>query len=62
MKILILKFNLYFYWASAFKAFIASRKNILFRYFIEYAIYKGFLKNVTKADVLIGLKFSNFGN
>jgi len=35
---------------------MASRKNILFRYFIEYAIYKDFLKDVTKINVLISLK------
>ena len=43
-------------WVNALRAFITSRKNILFRYFIEYAIYKGFLKNVTKIDILINLK------
>jgi len=41
---------------------MALRKNILFRYFIEYAIYRGFLEDVTKADILIGLKLNNFGN
>ena len=35
---------------------MASRRNILFRYSTEYAIYGGFLKDVTKADVLIGPK------
>jgi len=35
---------------------MASRKNILFRYSTEYAIYGGFLEDVTKADVFIGLK------
>jgi hypothetical protein len=50
------------YWASALRAFMASRRNILFRYFTEYAIYGGFLEDVTKADVLIGPKLSDFGD
>ena len=35
---------------------MALRKNILFRYSTEYAIYGGFLEDVTKANILIGLK------
>jgi len=41
---------------------MTSRKNILFRYFTEYAIYKDFLKNVTKINILISSKFNNFNN
>ena len=41
---------------------MASRRNILFRYFIEYAIYEDFLKDITKVDVFINLKFNNFDN
>jgi len=59
------KINIYIlkkkiYWASALRAFIALRKNILFRYFIEYTIYKDFLKDITKVDILISLKFKIF--
>jgi len=35
---------------------MALRRNILFRYFTEYAIYGVFLENVTKIDILIGSK------
>jgi len=35
---------------------MASRRNILFRYSTEYAIYEGFLENVTKINVFIGPK------
>ena len=48
--------------ASTFKAFITSRKNILFRYFIEYVIYKDLLKDIIKINILINLKFNNFNN
>jgi len=32
------------------------RKNILFQYFIEYAIYEDFLKDIIKINVLISFK------
>jgi len=35
---------------------MALRRNILFRYFTEYAIYEDFLKDVTKANIFINLK------
>jgi len=46
------------YWASALRAFMALRRDILFRYSTKYAIYGGFSEDITKADVLIGPKLN----
>jgi len=41
---------------------MALRRDILFRYSTEYAIYGGFLEDVTKAGIFIGSKFNVFGD
>jgi len=35
---------------------MALRKDILFQYSTKYAIYRGFLEDVTKANIFINLK------